>query len=128
MTTKGWQEHEAHVQKVLGLDSTAASGAKFHDIGDAVDRRHPNDSEFRLLADAKYTEKGSYSVNLKFLRQMTDKALELGKKFILPVRLWPNTEQLPHDYVVVSLDDFAEMLEKSRAWDGLVGSKGISVE
>ena len=79
------------------------------------------------MADAKFTEKGSYSVNLKFLRQMTDKAMEVGKRFILPIRLWPNTEQLPHDYVVVSLDDFAELLEKSRAWDKLVGEKEISL-
>lgn len=122
---KGWQEHEAYIQKVLGLDSTAASGAKFHDPGDAVDHRHPSKSDFRIMADAKFTEKGSYSVNLKFLRQMTDKAVELGKRFILPIRLWPNTEQLPHDYVVVSLDDFAELLEKSRAWDKLVGEQEI---
>lgn len=123
---KGWQEHESYIQRMLGLDSTIASGAKFHDPGDAVDHRHPSESDFRILADAKYTEKGSYSVNLKFLRQMTDKAVELGKRFILPIRLWPNTEQLPHDYVVVSLDDFAELLEKSRAWDDLVGKQGIS--
>lgn len=51
---RGWEAHERHVQEVLGLDSTAASGAKFHDIGDAVDRRHPTESDFRLLADAKY--------------------------------------------------------------------------
>ena len=127
MTSKGWQEHEAYIQKVLNLDSTVASGAKFHDIGDAVDRTHPNHSDFRILADAKFTSKGSYSLNLKFLRQMTDKALELGKRFILPVRLWPNTEQLPHDYVVVSLDDFAELLEKSRAWDDLVGRRDITL-
>lgn len=124
---KGWEAHEKHIQHVLGLDSTVASGAKFHDIGDAVDRRHPRESDFRILADAKFTSKGSYSLNLKFLRQMTDKALELGKKFILPVRLWPNTEDLPHDYVVVSLDDFAELLEKSRAWDKLVGDREISL-
>jgi hypothetical protein len=123
---KGWQEHESYIQRMLGLDSTIASGAKFHDPGDAVDHRHPSESDFRILADAKYTEKASYSVNLKFLRQMTDKAVELGKRFILPIRLWPNTEQLPHDYVVVSLDDFAELLEKSRAWDDLVGKQGIS--
>lgn len=124
---KGWQEHEAYIQKILGLDSTVASGAKFHDPGDAVDHRHPSESDFRIMADAKFTEKGSYSVSLKFLRQMTDKAMEVGKRFILPIRLWPNTEQLPHDYVVVSLDDFAELLEKSRAWDKLVGEKEISL-
>lgn len=123
----GWQEHEAYIQRMLRLDSTIASGAKFHDPGDAVDHRHPSESDFRILADAKYTEKGSYSVNLKFLRQMTDKAMELGKRFILPIRLWPNTESLPHDYVVVSLDDFAELLEKARAWDELVGKRDISL-
>lgn len=123
---KGWEEHEKAIQRLLGLDSTIASGAKFHDPGDAVDHRHPSESDFRILADAKYTEKGSYSVNLKFLRQMTDKAMELGKRFILPIRMWPNTEQLPHDYVVVTLDDFAELLEKSRAWDELVGKRDIS--
>ena len=124
---RGWEEHEKVIQRALNLDSTIASGAKFHDPGDAVDHRHPSESDFRILADAKYTEKGSYSVNLKFLRQMTDKAMELGKRFILPIRLWPNTEQLPHDYVVVSLDDFAELLEKSRAWDELVGKRDISI-
>ena len=87
--SRGWEAHERHVQDVLGLDSTAASGAKFHDIGDAVDRRHPSESDFRLLADAKYTEKGSYSLNAKFLRQMTDKSAALGRRFVLPVRFWP---------------------------------------
>lgn len=125
--SQGWEAHERHVQRVLGLDSTIASGSKFHDIGDAVDRRHPNESDFRILADAKYTEKGSYSLSLKFLSQMADKATALGKRFLLPVRFWPATEKIPHDYVVISLDDFTELLVKSRAWDELVGDKDISL-
>lgn len=124
---RGWEAHESHIQTLLGLDSTIASGSKFHDIGDAVDRAHPNDSDFRILADAKSTERGSYSVNLKFMRQMTDKALALGRRFVLPIRLWPKTETLPHDYVVVGLDDFAELLEKAKAWDALVGNREISL-
>lgn len=124
---RGWEAHEGHVQDLLGLDSTIASGSKFHDVGDAVDRSHPNDSDFRILADAKSTERGSYSVSLKFMRQMTDKAQALGKRFILPIRMWPKTEMLPHDYVVVGLDDFAELMEKARAWDKLVGDQEISL-
>lgn len=123
----GWQDHEAHVQRLLGLQSTIASGAKFHDPGDAVDYSHPSESDFRLLADAKFTEKGSYSVSLKFLRQMKERADLVGKRFILPIRFWPKVEALPHDYVVVGLDDFAELLEKARAWDKLVGEQEISL-
>lgn len=109
---RGWEAHERHVQDVLGLDSTAASGAKFHDIGDAVDRRHPSESDFRLLADAKYTERGSYSLNAKFLRQMSDKAAALGRRFVLPVRFWPVGSPAPEDYVVVGLGDFAELVAR----------------
>jgi hypothetical protein len=107
---RGWEAHERHVQQVLGLDSTVASGAKFHDPGDAVDRRHHTEADFRILADAKYTEKGSYSLNSRFLRQMGDKSTSLGRRFVLPVRFWPPAERGPEDWAVIGLDDLCELV------------------
>ena len=105
-----WRDHEAEIQKVLGLSSTIASGAKYHDPGDAAD--HDRDSPFPLIADCKCTERGSYSLNRKALAQWADKAAEVGKRFILPVRFW--SRDTCDDYVVVSLHDFAELLYLAR--------------
>lgn len=110
-TVPGWEAHEHYVQDLLGLDSTPASGSQFNDPGDAVDHRHPRLSRFPILADAKYTEKGSYSVAHHWMVKQVDRATELGKRFILPIRFWPRGAQHPDDYVVLTLDDFAELME-----------------
>jgi hypothetical protein len=110
----GWEIHEAYIQELLGLDSTPASGAKWQAPGDAVDNHHPSDTVFPLLADAKFTESQSYSVSAKFMRQQTAQAAEAGKRFILPLRFWPRGQRQPEDYVVLSLEDFHELLEMAR--------------
>lgn len=108
----GWRAHEKHVQDLLGLDSTPGSGNQFYAPGDAVDNRHPGESNFAILADAKCTERGSYSLNHHFLVQQTDRAVELGKRFVMPVRFDGGSR--PDDYVVLGLDDFAELLEMAK--------------
>jgi hypothetical protein len=110
----GWEAHEQAIQHLLGLDSTPASGSQFYAPGDAVDNRHPRHSSFALLADAKYTEKGSFALNHHFLVEQVERATELGKRFILPLRFWPKGAYHPDDYVVSTLDDFAELVEARR--------------
>jgi len=109
----GWLQWEHHVQDVLGLSSTPASGARWHDVGDAVD--NDRDSVFPLLADAKYTDsKLSYSIGHKFWTQWQQRAAEAGKRFILPIRIHPHGKGVPADVVAIGLDDFAELLELAR--------------
>ena len=111
MLIQSWKQHEKYVQEVLGLDSTICSGNKFYDPGDAVD--NDRESPFPIIADCKFTERKSFSVASKTLSQWTDKAAEMGKRFIMPVRLSPkgSTSQ---DYVVIGLHDFAELLNLAR--------------
>lgn len=104
-----WQRHERDIQDLLGLDSTPASGSQFNAPGDAVDHRHPTNTCFPLLADCKCTEKLSYSLNRKFLLDQTEQAAEIGRRFIMPVRF--QHEHQHEDYVVIGLDDFAELMD-----------------
>lgn len=104
---RGWEAHERYVADLLGLELTAASGATFRDPGDAVDRRR---GDFPLLADCKFTEKRSFSVAGKIMSQWQERAALAGKRFVLPVRLWPVNDPRPRDYAVLGLDDFAELM------------------
>ena len=56
------------------------------------------------------TDHVSKSIRLAELQQWSRKAQEFGKRFIMPIRFWPRGQQGPHDYVLLSLDDFAELL------------------
>lgn len=106
---KPFEIHEAYCQEALGLDTTAGSGSQWHDIGDGTTRDQYSKS-FRLMIDAKSTVKGSYSVKEAFMAGWVDKAIELGKRFALPIRfLKPNGHH--QDYVVLTMDDFVELLE-----------------
>jgi hypothetical protein len=108
-----WEKFEEDVQNLLGLDATICSGNKFHDQGDAVDRSHPSRKCWRLMVDCKYTEKGSFPVTAKFMGGMVDKATELGLRFALAVRLRPPGSLAHRDYVVIPLDDLAELLDRA---------------
>ena len=104
-----WERHEYDVQQLLGLASTIGSGNKWHDISDGTVKDQYS-GPFLLMVDAKSTIKGSYSVNAKFMRSWVDKAVELGKRFALPIRfLKPNGHH--EDYIVLTLDDFAELMQ-----------------
>lgn len=107
-----WQKHEQEVAEALGLRLTITSGNKWFDQGDGVTpgRDHP----FPLYVDAKYTVRGSYSINGDELRQYQRQAEELGKRMILAVRLNPPAREA-QDYVVLSLHDFAELFHLATA-------------
>lgn len=106
-----WEQHERYIQSVLGLEATISSGSKFYDPGDAVD--YNREAAFPLVADCKYTERKSFSVTRKALEQWEEKASEIGKRFIMPVRMCPPHSE-PYDCVVLSLHDFAELLALAR--------------
>jgi hypothetical protein len=113
MPTELWARFEQDVQRLLGLDATPASGAGFRAPGDAVDTRHPRDEDYRMMADCKHTEHGSFSLNLKFLRQWVERAEGFGRRFVLPVRFHVKVANQNYDFVVLPLDDFAELCDRA---------------
>lgn len=110
--TKGnpeWEQFERHVQRLLGLRETIASGTKWYDPGDGTTIE---ESEFTFLTDAKCTEAKSWSVSLQFLNQWVEKSATFGRRFLMPLRFITDQKEYK-DYVVLPLDDFAEILEKA---------------
>lgn len=99
---------------ILGLHLTASSGNRFYDPGDAVTRGL--DSEYPIYAEAKYTEHASFTLKLREVRQAHYRAEELGKRFVMPIRIWPKatTEDLagPGDYALIPLSDLAELIDR----------------
>jgi hypothetical protein len=108
-----WKGHERDVARLLGLDQTTSSGNRFHDPGDVVDRSHSLNNDFAIIADCKCTEKLSATVKLIVLNEWRERAAEMGKRFIMPLRFWPRGANRPSDFVLVPLDDFAELLHKA---------------
>ena len=46
------------------------------------------------------------------------RAQEMGKRFAMPLRFMHSTTDVPEDYIVLRLDDFAELLNKLRETEG----------
>jgi hypothetical protein len=109
-----WEAWEAEVNAALGLSSTAGSGSQAHDPGDGTDRRHPSQTDYAIQADAKFTERASFSVNAKLLKQWSDRATAQGKNFVLPVRVWQKGLNGPDDYAVVPWQDYVALVESHR--------------
>lgn len=117
MSVPPWSKWEIECQDRLGLRSTIGSGNKFYDPSDGVDPRAYNESDYRLMIDAKCTEAQSYRVQKKLMNQWVDKAQESGYRFALPVRLdnggSPEDNSIT-DFVVVTFEDFLELVESYR--------------
>lgn len=103
-------EHE--VARLLDLDLTITSGNKWYDPGDATTRGR--DDPFPLYADAKFTERASFSLKAKDLRQYSKRAEEAGKRFLLPLRFHSPGQRHPEDYAVLSFHDFVELRDGFR--------------
>jgi hypothetical protein len=115
--TLDWEQWEHDVQGALGLDATICSGNKWNDIGDATDNTPPSDNSFRLLVDCKFTKHMSYSVVGRAMRRWINTGTEHGKRSILALRFWPYDQNSPDDFVVIGMDDFAELLAKAKEAD-----------
>ena len=115
-TILGWQAWEAEVNRDLGLSATIASGSKAYDPGDGVDRRHHTETDYALQADAKFTTKGSFSVNRKFMRESWERAATAGQSFILPIRFADKDSGVgqTEDWVVITYNDFKGLLSAYR--------------
>ena len=116
--TKGnpkWEQFERSVQDLLSLRSTPGSGNQWHDISDG--RSKPEDP-YRLMVDCKYTERGNFSLNGNVLQDWHDRATELGYYFVLPVKL-DGSKGRHKEWVVVHLDDYAELVENHRLMLGV---------
>lgn len=114
---RGWESWESEVNNALSLSSTAGSGSQAHDPGDGTDRRHHSETDYAIQADAKFTERGSYSVNGKLMKQWSDRALSQGKRFVLPIRFWSKNASLPEDYVVLAFGDYVALVEEHRSME-----------
>jgi hypothetical protein len=110
---KHFEKHEKHVQELLGLDATIASGSKFHDPGDGVSRNHYLDEIYRLYAEAKCTEQKSFSLKREDVASYAQRAREYGKTFCMPIRFVE--PECYTDYVVLRLEDFAEILSLAQS-------------
>jgi len=111
MKQPGWEEWEAEANEILGTKPTIHSGNQWHDPSDG---KSDYGDSFPLLVDAKYTTNASFSVSAKFMGQNVDRALEKGKRFILAIRLRPKGSLAPREYVVLGIDDFAELLAAAK--------------
>ena len=107
-----WKRFEEDVAALLGLSPTIASGSKHYDPGDGVHRGLSH--AFPLYADAKYTEHIAFALKSFELRQYVERAAEMGKRFIMPIRFGSKAVGHHEDYVVLSLHDFKELLDGHR--------------
>lgn len=105
-----WRKHESDLQEAMGLNSTVGSGNQFHDIGDGS-TGHNRKNAIPIVIDCKCTEKASYSLSSVMLEEWLDKAAQIGKMFMLPVRF---QHAKVKDYVVLQLEDLLELLELAR--------------
>lgn len=105
MSREPWQDWEAEVARDLNLSLTICSGNKAHDPGDAVSRGRGHG--WPLYADCKTTVRGSYSLKATELAQHVERAADLGKRFVLPLRFVGVA-----DYAVVTYNDFQELYDR----------------
>lgn len=106
--------HERHLVRVLGGYRTKASGAVWTD---QMDGRHNRDAQpFAFAWDGKSTLGKSVGVS----RVMWEKAREqaAGERPMLALRYYDNERlDVGEDLVVLSLNDFAEMLDAANRDD-----------
>lgn len=103
--------HEEHIVDLIGGRIPRGSGNQWRD---KLDGKHDASDPFAFAWDAKSTRKGSYSVSKKLWAKITEEAD--GLRPALPIRFYEDSPKLKAelDLVVLTLDDFAEMLEALR--------------
>lgn len=108
------QQFERDTQRVLGLRPTISSGNKWHDPSDGKHAENHQDVPYRLMVDCKQTDHRGFILYWTVLAGWWRKATQLGHKFALPVRFSKVRGEEPTDWVVVPLDDYAELVHTMR--------------
>lgn len=99
--------HEEHVAELVGGRIPRGSGNQWRD---QLDVKHDSRDPMGFAMDAKSTRKKSFSVSLKIWEKLVEQGY--GQRPALPIRFYPEHGLKPElDLVVLTLDDFAEMLE-----------------
>lgn len=108
---EAWARFESDVRTLLELDRPPGSGNQWHDPSDGTTRNAYGG--YPVVMDAKYTGRKSFSVTRQFLEHWLSVADALGKHFLLPIR-FRAPSGTHRDFVLVPLDDYAELLIKAR--------------
>jgi hypothetical protein len=94
---EGWERQEVRLAKRLGGTRRPGSGAFWSAKGDV--------RSAGLLIEAKYTAKRQITVTAAVLRKIELEAVSESRMPVLAI------EVAGRDYIVLSLDDFTELLD-----------------
>lgn len=111
--TKEFKRHERDVAKGLGGVSTVGSGAKGMK-GDAWGGNR--DAGQRIMAEAKATDKRSYSLKLDVLQKVVKEAFEANMEPVLYIRFEAGKSVNHQDWVVIPKHRYEELLETEAAY------------
>ncbi len=116
-------KHEEEIIDLIGGRNTRGSGNQWRD---KLDGKHELSDHFGFAWDAKSTRKGSFSVSKKLWDKIRNEAE--GQRPLLPIRFYEDSPRLKTelDLVVLTLDDFAELLEALR--DAQMAAEGSEDE
>jgi hypothetical protein len=118
MPSPAWKQWEEEVQHRLGLSATVSSGNQFQDPGDAADK---SDVPHRLVVECKYTDRRSFTLRADKLASWLTTGILRGKMAIYAIKFGNRPKDTACEYVVLSLDDFEELLEKARMYSAWLG-------
>lgn len=110
-TRKMSDAHEEHLVEVLGGRKTKGSGNQWHN---PMDGRHSSRTvNYAFAWDGKSTLGKSIGVTREMWGKAEDQAG--GERAALPLRFYDDERlRVGLDLVVISLDDFAELLDAAR--------------
>lgn len=106
-----WQKHESDVEKRTGDRKTRGSGAGHGATGQTLQRGSvsPGDNVGRFFRECKATRGKGISINGKWLEQLVEHALCMGRRPVLEIRLEGAQIPVPTDWVLIPAMDFDEL-------------------
>lgn len=112
-----WKKHEADVEKRSGDRRTRGSGnghGKTSQTNQASFRRRAgvrvgDNMGNKKLRECKATVGRSITISCKFLDQLIEQSLNMGRDPVLEIRIEGATLPTPTDWVMIPADDYEEM-------------------
>jgi hypothetical protein len=113
---ESWFHWETDVQSALDLNAMPGSGNQWHAPSDGTTVGHWTETRWPIMVDCKHTTQKSFSVARKVMDQWVKQAMGSGKRFALPIRFEDenDTHATRSDYVVIPMDDYAELVKLHR--------------